>query len=251
MMPEKLPRSISVGAATIIAALLTGIFTVVAAKQTLRVEATLSEGAKESFSLEAASLKIEELSRDLTLAETEVSALRARLEDQEGSEGVDRLNQRIETLERQLQGKETLIERLKSECEEPIDEGDPDLVREAPGLKVKLLSCRLSGGDELKCDFGATSTDQDKVVYLRRARLVEADSSEVWPTRMQFASSVSEGEHSPGSGRQVYAAMVRGIAFQGSVVFAGVDPSLARQGLPLLELQFDGLDAQFRGVLPK
>lgn len=225
-MPERQSRNVSVGVATIIAALVTGIFTFVAARQTLRVEVSLPETGKQSFSPEAASKKIEELSR--------------QLDSQDGSEEVLALKRQIRTLE----------EQLRKVRQGNIEDTPSNLVKEAPGLTVELLPCRLAG-DELKCEFRATSTDRDKTVYLRSARVIQGDSSEVWPIRMQFASSVSEGNHEPGSGSQVYAEMVRGVGMRGNVVFAGVDPALASQGLSLIELKFDGLDAQFRGVHPE
>lgn len=135
---------------------------------------------------------------------------------------------------------------INDQTPEPIP---PTTVREAPGLRVELLLCRLAG-DELKCEFKATSTDRDKTVYLRRARLIESNNSEIWPIRMQFASSVSEGDHRPGTGQQVYAQMVRGISIGGNVVFAGVEPASAHV-IPLIELAFDGLDAQFRNIQPE
>ena len=141
-------------------------------------------------------------------------------------------------------------EHIQDSAPKPPPSRTQSTVREAPGLRVELLPCRFAG-DELKCEFRATSTDHDKEVYLRYARLIESDASEVWPVRMQFASSVSEGDHSPGSATQVYAEMVRGIAIGGSVVFSGVDPAAEAEGIPLIELSFDGLDAQFRNIRPK
>lgn len=121
---------------------------------------------------------------------------------------------------------------------------------EAPGLRVQLSGCSLQR-DELACTFTATSTDRDKTVYLRSSRLIESDGSEVRPIRMQFASSVSSGNHSPGTGKQVYAEMVRAAPIRGGVTFAGVNPALAGGGIPLIEFKFDGLAAQFRDVRPE
>lgn len=116
----------------------------------------------------------------------------------------------------------------------------PVTVQEAPGLRVELLSCSLKE-DRLTCSFSATSTDEDKSVYLRESRLVERDGNELDASAQQFGRDTSDGS-------QVYAALVRGIPIRGSVTFSGLNVPLSQDGISLIEMRFDELKAQFRGV---
>lgn len=121
--------------------------------------------------------------------------------------------------------------------------GTPVSSSEGGGIRVDLLPCELSG-DKLTCEFLVTSIDKDQDIYLRRARLIERSAKQVAPTALTFGASSS-------SGSQVYAELVRGIPLRGSATFAGLDGSLAKNGISLIEMSFDQLKAQFRDVRPK
>lgn len=114
-----LSKSSGIGLATIIAALVTGIFTFFASKQILRVEVTLPDKGQERLSIEAASNKIEDLSRKLTLAETEIASLQEQVRNETDLEEVSILSDRIRSLEEELRSKDRLIAGLSQGQERP------------------------------------------------------------------------------------------------------------------------------------
>lgn len=120
--------------------------------------------------------------------------------------------------------------------------GTQSATAEGPDLRVDLRSCELRG-NKLTCAFVVTSTEEDKRVYWHEARLIASNGAQIAPSLMEFgATSASSGWS------RVYADLVRGVPMRALVTFEGLDGSLARAEISLIELRFDDWRAQFRDV---
>lgn len=181
-MPDKLPRTASVALATIIAALVTAAGTILAAKQTLKVQVNLPETGKESFSLEAASNKIQELSKKLTLAEAEISSLQGQVHTGADSKEVSTLRERIRTLEQQLRSRDEAQLGDRHDPPGPHDRDTED-VKYARDFKFQLVSCVLSGST-VGCDLLVTNLlgDRDASFKTAATRIIAESGDEYLAT---------------------------------------------------------------------
>lgn len=162
-------RSLSIGQATIIAALITGIssgiFGFFIAKQTQRVEVTLRGTGEESLSIKAASNKIEDLTRKLTLAEEEIASLQEPTGSDARSEEVGDLLKRIETLKEQLEGKDRLIAELRQTRQEATDHESSSATTPTPQVEKEGFGFAADGcsrlGSTVTCDIIVTNLASD------------------------------------------------------------------------------------------
>ena len=152
-MSEKSSNTAGLALATVLAALVTGAATLVAAKMITKVEAHIS-GRVETLSVERAGERIEQLSKNLEDSQREVAALQERIGQLEkrgtndSSGSVRSLLQRVSELEGQVQRKDELIARLQGsrDAPEPPPSGsNPGSITETKrGVTVTILGCQYS-----------------------------------------------------------------------------------------------------------
>jgi hypothetical protein len=108
----------------------------------------------------------------------------------------------------------------------------------------ELKTCALKG-DEVKCDLLVTAKNRDiTLTFWGTSRLIENNGNEMFASQIWLGNDYSKG----GKGGVLQKEFTRSVPLKMSVAFTGLDPTVSKESVKLIELVCSGFKVPFMNV---